>query len=142
MLRLMAEYPPTCGARVAPQKWAANSALRHITTVLASGEASSLASRLPQKEGAAQTTHSAPPPLLYCARFASCELPQVFKHDKEQRAMCILARGNVMFQTSPIQSSNEEKKGYLQLGSPEEGRTVVHARSRQVRLPVRPVCPN
>ena len=72
-------------------------------------------------------------------------MPQVFKHDKEQRAMCILARGNVMFQTSPIQSSNEEKKGYLQLGSPEEeaeGRTVVHARSRLVRLPVRPVCPN
>ena len=45
-----------------------------------------------------------------------------------------------MFQTSPIQSSNEEKKGYLQLGSPEdeegaEERTVVRARSR-LRLPV------
>ena len=34
--------------------------------------------------------------------------------------MCILARGNVMFQTSHIQSSDEEKKGYLQLGSLEE----------------------
>ena len=45
-----------------------------------------------------------------------------------------------MFQTSPIQSSNEEEKGYLQLGSPEEEeaeeRTVVRERSR-LRLSVR-----